>query len=513
MRRNGQPQEEIMQGTETTVSPAPENALDPRRWLALAVVLGAVAIDLIDATIVNVAIPSIQQDLAASAAAVQWMVAGYTLAFAVVLITGGRLGDAFGRKRLFLIGVAGFAVASAAAGLAPTPGALIAARVVQGALAALMVPQVLSMIQVMFSPEERPKAYGIYGAVAGLSTISGPIVGGLLVQADLFGLDWRPIFLINVPLGIATFVAASRLVPESRAERAVGFDFTGMALVTAALMLLLYPLVEGRELDWPTWTFVSIAASVPVLALFAWQQRRRERRGGSPLVSLGLFRQRAFTGGVLAALVFFSGIASFFLALTIALQAGLGFSPLHMGATALPWSIGIAAAAGASVQLAPRLGRRLTVTGSLAMAAGMGGVLFAVDHGGAELSSWALAPGLLVAGLGMGMVAPTLIDVALAGVRERDAGSASGVINTSLQLGGAIGVAVIGVIFFGLLPEGPELAADPATGFASTLRDVLWFEIGIYLLSAAAMMLLPERAATADTRASQVPPEPLVEAA
>ena len=480
---------------------APQEALDPRRWLALAVVLLAVAIDLIDTTIVNVAIPSIQEDLGASAAAIEWIVAGYTLAFAVVLITGGRLGDAFGRKRLFLIGVAGFMVTSAMAGLAQSPEALITARLGQGVMAALMVPQVLSMIQVNFSPEERPKAYGMYGAFAGIATISGPIVGGLLVQADLFSLDWRPIFLINVPLGILTLIAAAKLVPESRAEHAQRFDFVGVGIVTGALMLLLYPLVQGRELEWPAWTFVSMAASVPAFALFAVHQRRRARQGGSPLVPLRLFGQRGFLGGVVAGLAFFSGVASFFLVMTITLQVGLGFSPLHTALTFLPWSLGIAAASGLSVQLAPRLGRRLTVAGSLVMAAGMAATLYAVGTAGADLGSWALAPGLLVSGLGMGMVAPTLIDVALAGVRDRDAGSASGVINTALQLGGAIGVAAIGVIFFGLLPEGMQFAADPATAFSETLRDTMWFVVGIYVLSAAAMMLLPKHEPSADAKA------------
>jgi EmrB/QacA subfamily drug resistance transporter len=498
---------------QESTAASPE-ALDPRRWLALAVVLLAAAIDLIDTTIVNVAIPSIQEDLGASAAAIEWIVAGYTLAFAVILITGGRLGDAFGRKRLFLIGVGGFTVTSALAGLAQTPDALIAARVGQGVMAALMVPQVLSMIQVNFSPEERPKAYGMYGAFAGIATISGPIVGGLLVQADLFSLDWRPIFLINVPIGIATLVAAAKLVPESRAEHAQRFDLAGVGIVTGALMLLLYPLVQGRELDWPAWTFASMAASIPAFGLFAFHQRRRARRGGSPLVPLRLFRQRGFVGGVVAGLAFFSGVASFFLVMTITLQAGLGFSPLHTALTFLPWSIGIAAASGLSVQLAPKLGRRLTVAGALAMAAGMGATLYAVDAAGADLGSWALAPGLLVSGLGMGMVAPTLIDVSLAGVRDRDAGSASGVINTSLQLGGAIGVAVIGVIFFGMLPEGAQFAADPATGFASTLRDTMWFVVGIYLLSAAAMMLLPKHGSRTDAEDAAAPAaEPVAEAA
>jgi predicted MFS family arabinose efflux permease len=367
---------------------------------------------------------------------------------------------------------------------------------------------------VNFSPEERPKAYGMYGAFAGIATISGPIVGGLLVQADLFSLDWRPIFLINVPVGILTLIAAAKLVPESRAEHAQRFDFAGVGIVTGALMLLLYPLVQGRELDWPAWTFVSMAASIPAFGLFALHQRRRARRGESPLVPLGLFRQRGFVGGVVGGLVFFSGVASFFLVMTITLQAGLGFSPLHTAATFLPWSLGIALASGVSVQLAPKLGRRLTVAGSLAMAAGMGAILYAVDAAGTDLGTWALAPGLLVSGLGMGMVAPTLIDVALAGVRGRDAGSASGVINTSLQLGGAIGVAVIGVIFFGLLPEGAKFAADPATAFASTLRDTMWFVVGIYLLSAATMMLLPKHESRADAEDSAAPAaEPVAEAA
>jgi EmrB/QacA subfamily drug resistance transporter len=477
----------------TSPTPSLSAAYDPRRWLALSVALLAAVMDLIDVTIVNVAIPSIRDDLGASAADIEWVVAGYTLAFAVGLITGGRLGDVYGRKRVFLAGVAGFTAASVAAGLAQSAEALIAARVVQGGFAALMVPQVLSMIQVLFPPEERPKAYGMFGGFAGLATVSGPLVGGLLVQADLLDLSWRPIFLINLPVGLFTLVAAAALLPESRAEERPRLDLAGVGLVTIALLLVLYPLIQGRELGWPAWSFVSLAASLPVLGAFVLHQRRRERRGETPLVPLGLFRQRAFGGGVLAGLAFFSGVSSVFLVLTIALQGGLGFSPLHTALTFLPWSLGIAAAAGASVELAPRLGRRLTAAGALAMAVGMGAILFAADSAGADLTGWALAPGLLLAGLGMGMVAPTLVDVVLAGVPERDAGSASGVLNTAFQLGGAIGIAVIGVIFFGLLPEGRELASDPAGGFITALRDSLWFEVGIYVLSALSMLLLPKR--------------------
>jgi len=463
---------------------------DPRRWLALASILLAAAMDLIDVTIVNVAVPSIRRDLGASSSEIEWTVAGYALAFGLLLVTGGRLGDAFGRRRLFLVGVAGFTAASALCGLAPSAEVLIVARIVQGGLAALMVPQILSVIQVSFPPEERPKAYALYGASVAIATVSGPLLGGLLVGADLFGLGWRPIFLINLPVGVATLVVAAALLPESRAEHAQRFDLAGVGLLSVALMLLLYPLVAGPQAGWPAWTFVSMAASVPVFALFAWYQRSEERRGGSPLVPPRLFRERGFTGGVLVQLVVFSGVTSFFFVLAITLQAGLGFSALHAGLTFLPFSVGIAVASGAAVQFAPRFGRRLPATGALVMAFGMGAVLFATGRGGADLSSWTLVPGLVMGGLGIGLVAPTIVTIALANVRPNDAGSASGVVNTAGQLGGAIGVAVIGVIFFGALPEGPRLAADPGGGFMSAFRAALWFEVGIYVLSALLMVLL-----------------------
>lgn len=476
-------------------------AYDPRRWLALAVLLLAVVMDLIDITIVNIALPSIRDDLGASNAALEWTIAGYAVAFALGLITAGRLGDVFGRRLMFVTGVSGFTAASVLCGLAWSPEALVAARIAQGVFAALMVPQVLSMINVGFPPEERPKAYGLYGAFAGIATVSGPLIGGLLVQGDLFELGWRPIFLINLPVGLMTLVAATMLVRESREEHPARIDLTGVGLLTGGLLLLLYPLVQGHESGWPAWTYASMAASVPVLAVFALQQAHRARRGGSPLVPLELFRRRAFTGGVLAALTFFSGVAGFFLVMTLTLQAGLGFSALHTALTFLPWSLGIAVAAGASIQLAPRLGRRLTVAGALAMATGMGGVLVAVEQAGTDLSWWSLAPGLAVCGLAMGMVAPTLVDVVLAGVRNRDAGAASGVLNTALQLGGAAGVALIGVIFFGLLS---------AEGFLGALDNALWFEIGIYLASALTMLLLP---ATATSHAETPTPAAAVAAA
>jgi EmrB/QacA subfamily drug resistance transporter len=439
----------------------PDGAADPRRWLTLVILLLAAFMNLLDISIVNIAIPSIQRNLHASYADVQWALAAYTLAYAVVLITGGRLGDAYGRKRLFLIGVTGFTVMSALCGAAQSPGQLIACRVIQGAMGAIMIPQVLSVIQVIFPAGERIKALAAFGVTAGLGTVSGPLLGGLLTQHNLFGLGWRPIFLINVPVGILAVAASAVLVRESRAPRRPRLDPGGVLLITAALLLLLYPLVQGRQLGWPLWTFVAMAASVPAAGLFVWYERAKDRRDGSPLVQLSLFSQRAFSIGIAIAITFFLGVTSFALILTLFLQIGLGFTPLHAGLTFLPFSGGVLVASAAAARLAPRFGRGVTMTGALVMAAGMAGLIATVARYGVAVTTAELVPGLIVAGLGMGTVLAPLADILLAGVDRQHAGSASGLFNTSIQLGASIGIALIGVIFFGLLGSqaGPAAAA------------------------------------------------------
>jgi EmrB/QacA subfamily drug resistance transporter len=441
--------------------PATAGQADPRRWLTLVILLLAGFMNLLDVSIVNIAIPSIQRDLHASYADVQWALAGYTLAYALVLITGGRLGDIFGRKRLFLIGVAGFTIMSALCGAATGPGMLIGCRVAQGAMGAIMVPQVLAVIQVIFPPHERIKALAGFGVTAGLGTVSGPLLGGLLIQHDLFGLGWRTIFLINVPVGVIAFAASAVLVRESKAASPPRLDPVGVGLISAALLLLLYPLVQGRQLGWPAWTYVSMALCLPVLAAFVWYERVKGRRDGSPLVPLGLFRDRAFSAGMSVAMTFFLGIASFGLVLTLFLQLGLGFTPLHAGLTFLPFSAGVLVSSGAAARLAPRFGRGVTMAGALIIAAGMAGLIAAVHHYGAAVTTWDLVPGLVAAGLGVGGVIAPLADIVLAGVPHRDAGSASGVFNTGLQVGNSIGIALIGVIFFGMLgsQSGPAASA------------------------------------------------------
>jgi len=444
---------------------------DPRRWVALAVVLVAGFMQLVDISIVNVAIPSIQRDLDATYSQIQWVLAGYQLAFAVTLITGGRLGDIFGRKRLFMLGMAGFTLASALCGLAQNPEMLIGSRFLQGVMGAVMFPQVLSVIQVAFPPRQRGAAFGIFGATIGLATITGPLVGGLLIEGDLLGLGWRPIFLVNVPIGIGALVAAALYLGESRAPRALRLDLAGVVLATGGLLLLVYPLVQGRDLGWPAWTFASMTASVLVLAAFAAWERRKKAADGSPLVDLALFRQRAFVAGLLVAAIFFMGIPAFFLTFTLWLQVGLGFSALHAGLTGVPFAVGSALASTASVRLAPRLGRRILTLGTLLLAIGMGGVMWTVDRYGGGTHSWQLIPALAVCGLGLGCVVAPLVNVVLASIRGQDAGAASGVLTTAQQVGGAVGVAVIGVIFFGLLSsQAAGVTAELAPRLGAELR-------------------------------------------
>ena len=444
---------------------------DPRRWVALVIVLVAGFMQLVDISIVNVAIPSIQRDLDASYSQIQWVLAGYQLAFAVTLITGGRLGDIFGRRRLFMLGMAGFTLASALCGLAQSPGMLIGSRVFQGLMGAVMFPQVLAVIQVTFPPRERGTALGIFGATIGLATITGPLVGGLLIQADVLGLEWRPIFLVNVPIGIAALAVAARFVHESKAPHALRLDLVGVGIVSAGLLLLVYPLVQGRDLGWPLWTFLSMAAAVPVLAAFALWERRKKTTDGSPLVDLVLFRHRAFVAGLLVAGTFFMGIPAFFLTFSIYLQIGLGFTALHAGLTTIPFAVGSALASTASVRLAPRLGRGILSLGALLLAAGMAGIIWTVDRYDGGVHSWQLLPALAVCGIGLGCVIAPLVNIVIAGVHRQDAGSASGVLNTVQQLGGAVGVALIGVIFFGLLgSHASTVTADLAPGLRADLQ-------------------------------------------
>jgi len=441
-------------------------APDPRRWVALATVLTALFMALLDVSIVSVAIPAIRTNLAANDADIQFVIAGYGLAYAVTLITGGRLGDIFGRKRLLMLGMGGFVVASALCGLAQSALMLDLSRVLQGAMAALMYPQVLSIVQVTFPPHERARVFGFLGAVIGIATIAGPLVGGLIIRDDLTGGSWRWIFLVNLPIGVAALAAAARVVTESRAPNATRLDLVGAGIATAGLVLLVYPLVEGQVAGWPLWTFICMGVSPFVLLLFVLYERSLPS-GAFPLVQLSLFGIPSFRTGLLISLTLLAGIPSFFFTFSLLVQVGLGFSALNAGLTTVPWSLGTACASVMSTRLAPRLGRWTITLGASTMVVGISAIMLTLHAAGTGLIGWDLIPGFLVSGLGMGTVVAPLLNVVLAGVPPRHAGSASGVLTTFQQLGGAIGVAVVGVVFFGLLTGG---AAPAASAAAPALR-------------------------------------------
>lgn len=478
---------------------------DRRRWLALAVVMTASFMDLVDATIVNIAIPSIRRDTGASISAIQWITGGYALAFAIGLITGGRLGDIHGRKKVFLLGIGGFTIASLLSGLATGPDMLIAARVLQGATAALMVPQVLSIIHATFPAEERGKVFGMFGAMIGLGAVSGPLLGSLLIEWNIAGLEWRPIFLINLPVGIAGLVLGGRWIIESTAPNAKKLDLTGVALASLGLLMLLYPLTEGRESGWPLWGFLVMAGSLPVFALFLRYERTKGRRDGSPLVELSLFRVRSFAAGITVQLTFGAVMGIFFLVWTLYMQMGLGWSPLRAGLTGVPFALATSTAAGVSVQkLVPRFGRRVLRAGAVIMAAGA--LLFAaVATGyGTHVHAWQLIAPMIVSGAGMGLIVAPLTDAVLTEVPREHAGSASGLINTTQQLGVAVGLALVSLAFFGGMPG--RLTSPAAVGSAFShgfAQSMLWVTGGLALVSLLVLALPHHPRAEAPAPAQQ----------
>ncbi|WP_344331822.1 MFS transporter [Kitasatospora putterlickiae] len=501
--RNGD--EERVVGRDKTGDPV----ADRRRWIALAIVMTASFMDLVDVTIVNIAIPSIQESTGASFSAVQWVTGGYALAFAIGLITGGRLGDIYGRKRLFLIGIAGFTFASALCGFAGGSEMLVAMRILQGGTAALMVPQVLSIVHATFPAEERGKVFGLFGAVVGLGAVSGPLIGALLTEWDVLGLGWRPIFLINLPVGIAGLLLGRVYIGESKAERALRLDLPGVLLASAALLMLIYPLTHGREAGWPLWGHLVMAGSLPVFALFVAYERVKTRRDGSPLVELSLFRVKSFAAGIGVQLTF--GVVSgiFFLVWTLYMQLGLGWSPLKAGATGIPFSIAVSTAAGVSVQkLVPRFGRKVLQAGALVMALGVLVYIAEAHRYGAGIAPWQMALPLVVMGLGMGLIVAPITNAVLAEVPREHAGSASGLINTVNQVGLALGLGLVSVAFFGEVPAG-AVAGEP---FIGAFQHAMWWVLGVLGVVFLLMFALPGRrkAAVAGAVAEKAEREPVL---
>jgi EmrB/QacA subfamily drug resistance transporter len=464
-----------------------EEAATSRRGLATGILIVAAFMDLVDVTIVNVALPSIRTDLHATSAHLEWVLSGYTLAFAVLLITGGRLGDNLGRRTMFLVGVAGFTAASLAACLAGSGEALLLIRVVQGAFAAMMVPQMLSSIQVLYPPRERAAMLGIVGAVTGTAAVIGPLLGGWLVTNDAFGIGWRSIFLINVPVGLVLFVLAAMYVPNTKSARAQRIDVPGVLLATGAMFLLVYPLIQGQSRGWPTWTWVMLAGSAVAMAAFVVNQRATERRTGSSLLPMHLFANRGFSAGLVTQAVFQGSLAGFSLATIVYVQAGLGFSAFDAGLMLLPFSLGAFVGTGVSVPLGLKIGKTVCLAGALLQAAGVWWAMSILQDKGDALTRWSMAAPMAVAGIGLGLLVVPLVDIALATVKESDAGAASGTYGTFQQVGAALGIAIIGSVFFDLVDQFTAASLRAAEVRAG------WWVIGGFLLCAASTVFLPDR--------------------
>lgn len=429
--------------------------LHPRRWLILCIVVTAAFLPVMDYSILNVSIPAIQHDLRANFAQIQFVVTGYGLPYAIFLITGGRLGDIIGRKRMFMLGMSGFALASALCGLAQNPDVLIWSRVLQGFMSALMYPQVLALIRVTFPTHERSKAFAILGIALGIAFGTGQLVGGLFIQANLFGLLWRPIFLVNLPISLGALLTGGAFITESRPTNAPKLDLVGVAIASLGLLLLIYPCIAGREAGWPLWTYGSIIASVIVLALFVRYERWKTAYDDSPLIRLHLFHEGPFVIGLLMTLCLYSEFGGFVLALAFYQQSSLQYSALEAGLTLLPFAVGFLATSILSARIAPLLGARLLQLGAGIMSAAQAGLILCLLAQGGDIASPLLLLLMLVLGIGQGLLQAPLMNMVLsalpASMPSSDVGSASGVLTTMQQVGLSIGTAFIGTIFFSLL--------------------------------------------------------------
>lgn len=441
-----------------------------QKSLAYLTLMVALVLEIVDVTIVNTALPVIERDFGAGAAQAQWVAAGYSLAFALLLMLGGRLGDALGYRRMFVGGVGGFTLASILCGLSGSPGELIAARVAQGAAGAMMAPQVMALVQVLFEPLERVAKLAWVGVIGGLSAIAGPILGGLLIHADLFGLGWRSVFLINGPVGLFAMVVGWKLLPDARSPEARGVDAFGTLLFAAAMASLLYPLVRGADFGWQAWHFALLAAA-PALLVLVWRRTRtRAGQGRASLFAPVLFAEPQFPLGLAIALSFGAATGGFLFVFAFGAQKLLGYSPLETGLLHVPFSLGVMLGiAFLGRRLVTSHGRWVLVMGASLMALFAGSALAWIGAAGAP--GWVL-PCLMLAGTGMGMTNGPLAPITLARVDTRHAGAASGLMKTVQELGMALGVALVGTAFFAGAPAGAAGAVWPAIAVVEALLAI-----------------------------------------
>jgi EmrB/QacA subfamily drug resistance transporter len=473
------------------MNPTNEDAPRPGRWIAMATLLVAGFMNLIDVTIVNVAIPSLQDAFGATDSQIEWVVAIYILTFALLLLPMGRLGDRVGRRRMFIAGVCVFTFGSALCGLAPSIYTLVAARVVQGIGGAMMTPQTLAIVPALFAPKERGLAFALFGLSAGLASVTGPVLGGFLIGADIQGLDWRPIFLVNVPVGIIAVIGALRFVPNLPGNKGLEVDFVGIGLAAITTLLVMFPLIEGRQAGWPLWIFVMMAASLPMLWIFVRWQRHRAQAGRAQLLPVALFCNRNFMVGTGIVMLLFAGIPGFFLVLAILLQVGNGFTPLESGLTTIPFSIGVLTASLAAGRMGNRFLRPRISMGGLLLASCMILLPFVTPQVAGEISRSAFMLPLFMGGLGLGTAISPLFNTVLSQVKDADTGSASGALQSFQQLGGALGLAVMGQIFFAHIASGLQAGGNKVPVYSDALQLALLFSTVSFVALALLVWRLP----------------------
>jgi EmrB/QacA subfamily drug resistance transporter len=449
-------------------------------WQILAILLVGAFMALLDVTIVNVALPSIQHGIHAGSSTLEWVVSGYALSLGLVLIPAGRIGDNIGHRRTFLTGLVIFSFASLTCSLAHNSGEIITSRIIQGIGAGIYTPAITSFIQLLFAGKKRSQAFSIFGAIIGLSTALGPLVGGLLVAAGGAHWGWRLVFLVNVPIGLALFPLAYRMLPHDVGIQNAkhSLDPIGIGLLSTGLLLILVPLVEGQQLHWPIWTYVCLVLAVPTLAILWLWENRQERVGKEPLLAMRLLRQTSFAAGSLLALIYFASFTSIFFTLSIFWQDGLARGALATGFAVVPFAFGSMISASQSDRVSAKIGRWVLVVGCALLALGLALILLVLHLAGDTISAWALTVPLLIGGIGNGLFIAPNQDFILASVPRQDAGSASGMLATAQRVGSAMGIATVGTIFFSSIKvvPGPHALAHAfshATQVATILNVVL----------------------------------------
>ena len=478
--------------TAESTEAAPTSQGGGHGWRPVAVVLVGAFMALLDTTIVTVALPTIRTGLYASPATLEWVVSAYALAYGFTLIPAGRAGDRFGHKPLFLTGLTIFTLASAACGLSQNQGEIVAARAIQGIGAGIFYPAIAATIQLSFTGSQRSKAFSALGATIGVSIALGPLLGGLIIAGAGAHDGWRWVFLVNLFIGAVALPMAARQLPRARSRIRRQFDPAGLCLLSAGLLLLLIPLVEGEQVGWPAWCYASFGGCVVAFALLAWWEVRAERRGEDPLLKPSLLAQPSFSAGAIFAVVYFAGFTSVFFTISILWQEGLARNALMTGLVAVPFSFGSLASAATSDKLSARMGRMVLVTGCAMAGIGLALAALVVHLTAPVPDGWYLVGPLLLAGLGNGMVIAPNQDFVLARVPTQDAGTASGILSTAQRLGSAIGIAVIGTVLFGTLHVRPGPNAV-ASAFSHSSQLALLANVAFVLVALLLVIALPRQ--------------------